>query len=72
MRKGSFIISPVKIRIRLGPPLPTAGLTLDDRDEVTARLRERIAGLLEDMGQPRTSAQPQGEPQSQSRGAARP
>jgi len=72
MRKGSFIISPVKIRIRLGPPLPTAGLTLADRDDVTARLRERIAGLLEDMGQSARPGPPQGQPQNQPMGATRP
>jgi 1-acyl-sn-glycerol-3-phosphate acyltransferase len=49
MRKGSFIISPVKIRIRIGEPVPTAGTTLDQRDEVTATLRERIQGLLQDL-----------------------
>jgi 1-acyl-sn-glycerol-3-phosphate acyltransferase len=49
MRKGSFIISPVRIRIRVGPPVPTAGLALDDRDAVTQTLRERIHGLLQDL-----------------------
>jgi 1-acyl-sn-glycerol-3-phosphate acyltransferase len=49
MRKGSFIISPVTIRVRVGPPVPTAGLSLDDRDTVTQTLRERIHGLLEEL-----------------------
>jgi 1-acyl-sn-glycerol-3-phosphate acyltransferase len=47
MRKGSFIISPVTIRIRVGEPIPTAGRTLEERDEVTATLRDRIQGLLQ-------------------------
>jgi 1-acyl-sn-glycerol-3-phosphate acyltransferase len=53
MRKGSFIISPVTIRVRVGPPVPTAGTTLDQRDEVTQRLRERILGLLQESTAPR-------------------
>jgi 1-acyl-sn-glycerol-3-phosphate acyltransferase len=48
MHKGSFIIWPVTIRIRVGEPLPTAGRTLDDRDAVTRELRERVHGLLQD------------------------
>jgi 1-acyl-sn-glycerol-3-phosphate acyltransferase len=54
MRKGSFIISPVTIRIRVGEPLPTAGRTLEERDEVTAQLRERIQGLVQGL----TAARP--------------
>jgi 1-acyl-sn-glycerol-3-phosphate acyltransferase len=53
MRKGSFIISPVTIRIRVGTPLPTAGTTLDQRAEVTQALRERIQGLLGELAAPR-------------------
>ncbi|HTI36577.1 MAG TPA: lysophospholipid acyltransferase family protein [Vicinamibacterales bacterium] len=47
MRKGSPIIYPVTIRIRLGAPIETAGLTLDDRDALVARARAAVANLLE-------------------------
>jgi 1-acyl-sn-glycerol-3-phosphate acyltransferase len=49
MRKGSFIIWPVTIRIRIGPPVPTAGLGLESRDALIQTLRERIQGLLQDI-----------------------
>jgi 1-acyl-sn-glycerol-3-phosphate acyltransferase len=60
MHKGSFIIWPTHIRIRVGPPIPTAGLTLDARDNVTQTVRERVHGLLHDLGagQPASAAQP--------------
>ena len=47
MRKGSPIIRPVTVRVRLGQPIPTAGMTLEDRDELVARVRGRIAEMLE-------------------------
>ena len=46
MQRGSTIIKPVKISIRVGPPIETAGVDLDDRDELIARVRERMAALL--------------------------
>ena len=46
MRKGSPIIRPVTVSIRVGQPIETAGLSLDDRDALIARVRERIAALL--------------------------
>jgi 1-acyl-sn-glycerol-3-phosphate acyltransferase len=46
MRKGSFIIWPVTIRIRIGEPIPTGGITLEARNEVTQTLRARILELL--------------------------
>lgn len=46
MRKGSPIIRPVTVRVRVGQPIETAGMTLDDRDELVARVREAIAGML--------------------------
>jgi 1-acyl-sn-glycerol-3-phosphate acyltransferase len=47
MRKGSPIIHPVTITVRLGEPIETAGLTLDDRDALAARVRDAVAHLLE-------------------------
>ena len=51
MRRGSAIVRPVMMSIRIGAPVPTVGLTLDDRDrlidDVRARLRSvcRVASL---------------------------
>jgi hypothetical protein len=50
MRKGSFVISPATIRVRIGEPIPTKGITLDARNEVTQTLRERIVALLRQLG----------------------
>ena len=46
MRKGSPIIHPVTVRIRLGPPIETAGLALEQRDELVARVRDEVARML--------------------------
>ncbi|MEZ5283622.1 MAG: lysophospholipid acyltransferase family protein [Vicinamibacterales bacterium] len=46
MRKGSAIVRPVKVTVRIGEPVPTAGMHLDDRDELIAVVRERIEALL--------------------------
>ncbi len=46
MRKGSFVIRPVTVRVRLAPPIETAGLTLADRETLTARVRAEIERLL--------------------------
>ncbi len=46
MRKGSPIIRPVTIRVTLGPPVETDGMTLADRNRLTTEVRGRIEGLL--------------------------
>ncbi len=46
MRRGSRIIRPVTVTIRVGAPIETSHLTLEDRDELIVRVREAIAGLL--------------------------
>lgn len=46
MRKGSRVIQPVTVTIRVGEPIETTGLELKDRDELIARVRRRIADLL--------------------------
>jgi 1-acyl-sn-glycerol-3-phosphate acyltransferase len=46
MRKGSAIVRPVKVSIRLGAPIPTAGTTLADRDALIERVRAEIEKLL--------------------------
>lgn len=47
MRKGSPWIRPVTVRVRLGPPIETAGLTVDDRDAIISRVRGEVARLLQ-------------------------
>jgi 1-acyl-sn-glycerol-3-phosphate acyltransferase len=46
MRKGSFIVRPVTMSIRVGPPIETTGMTIDDRDRLIALARERIEALI--------------------------
>jgi 1-acyl-sn-glycerol-3-phosphate acyltransferase len=46
MRKGSPLIYPVTVRLRIGPPVETAGMTLEDRDMLVGSVRERIKGML--------------------------
>jgi 1-acyl-sn-glycerol-3-phosphate acyltransferase len=46
MRRGSRIIRPVTVSIRIGEPIETAGLVATDRDALIARTREQIVALL--------------------------
>jgi 1-acyl-sn-glycerol-3-phosphate acyltransferase len=46
MRKGSWLIRPVTITIRVGVPIETKGVTLDERDELIARVRASIEALI--------------------------
>jgi 1-acyl-sn-glycerol-3-phosphate acyltransferase len=46
MRRGSPIIQPVHISIRVGEPLETAGIDMSARDALIARVRARIEELL--------------------------
>ena len=46
MRKGSAFVRPVNVLVRVGSPIPTAGMTMNDRDELIAKVRTEIAGLL--------------------------
>lgn len=48
MRKGSAIVRPVHVSVRIGKPVPTAGLTLDDRDELIRRVRAEVQHLLDE------------------------
>ena len=45
MQKGSWFVRPVMVDVRIGEPVETAGLTLDDRDELIEVVRARIEGL---------------------------
>jgi 1-acyl-sn-glycerol-3-phosphate acyltransferase len=46
MRRGSRIVRPAVVSIRVGEPIETAGLTLGDRDALIVRTRARIEALL--------------------------
>jgi 1-acyl-sn-glycerol-3-phosphate acyltransferase len=47
MRKGSPIIYPVKVQVRLGAPIETTGLGIEQRDELVARVRAEVERMLE-------------------------
>jgi hypothetical protein len=46
MQRGSKLIRPVTVSIRIGEPVETAGHALEERDELIAIIRERIVALL--------------------------
>ena len=46
MRRGSPIIQPVHVTIRVGEPIETAGMDMAERDVLIARVRARIEELL--------------------------
>ncbi len=46
MRKGSRIVRPVRVSVRIGRPIPTSGLTLNDRDALIDRVLGEVEGLL--------------------------
>ena len=46
MRKGSAVIRPVTVSVRIGEPIETAGLSLHDRDDLIETTRARIEALL--------------------------
>jgi 1-acyl-sn-glycerol-3-phosphate acyltransferase len=46
MRRGSWLIRPVTLSIRVGEPVETAGHDLEDRDALIGTVRERITALL--------------------------
>jgi 1-acyl-sn-glycerol-3-phosphate acyltransferase len=48
MRKGSYVIQPVTVTVRFGPPVETAGMSLGQRDELAMMVRERVEHLLEE------------------------
>jgi len=46
MRKGSRLIWPATVTVALSPPVPTRGLTFDDRDALIERVRAAISAGL--------------------------
>lgn len=43
---SSVIVTPGKVKLRIGDPIPTSGLTLHDREQLTEVIRDRILELL--------------------------
>ena len=48
MRKGSPIVRPVKVSVRIGKPIPTDGLTMEERDQLIAQVRTQVQALLDE------------------------
>jgi 1-acyl-sn-glycerol-3-phosphate acyltransferase len=46
MKKGSAFVRPVRVSVRIGEPIPTAGLTIDDRDALIDKVRREVERLL--------------------------
>ena len=46
MRRGSAVIHPVMVDVKIGDPIETAGMSVDDRDELIATVRDRIQAML--------------------------
>ena len=46
MRKGSAIVRPVTVSVRIGEPIETAGMALSDRERLADLVRARVEGLL--------------------------
>jgi 1-acyl-sn-glycerol-3-phosphate acyltransferase len=49
---GAGHIRSGRVTVRVGDPIPTAGLTLDARADLTTQLHDRIAGMLEGSVEP--------------------
>jgi hypothetical protein len=47
MPKGQLAIFPGHVTLEFYPPIPTAGLTQKDREELMRRTRDAIAGGLQ-------------------------
>jgi 1-acyl-sn-glycerol-3-phosphate acyltransferase len=46
MRKGSAIVRPVMVSVRIGTPIETAGRALTDRDAIITEMRAAIEALM--------------------------
>jgi 1-acyl-sn-glycerol-3-phosphate acyltransferase len=50
MTRGSRLIRPVTVDVRVGEPIETTGMTLDDRDRLIALARRQIEDMLRAAG----------------------
>ena len=46
MKKGSLVISPVTVHVRIAPPIETAGMNIEERDVLISRVRSQVVQLL--------------------------
>lgn len=46
MKKGSAFVRPVRISVRIGRPIPTTGMTVEDRDALIAQVRTDVEKML--------------------------
>jgi 1-acyl-sn-glycerol-3-phosphate acyltransferase len=46
MRKGSWIVRPTTVSVRIGAPVETRGLDLSDREQLAETVRARVEALL--------------------------
>jgi 1-acyl-sn-glycerol-3-phosphate acyltransferase len=46
MRKGSWFIQPAMVTVRIGEPIDTAGMSVEDRDRLIVEVRSAIQRLL--------------------------
>ena len=46
MTRGSRLIRPVTVDVRVGLPIETTGMTLDDREHLIAMTRAQIGGMI--------------------------
>src|SRR5687767_10122532 len=52
MHKGSWLVRPVMVDVRIGKPIETSGYTVDDRDQLIEIVRARIEELRQWSGSP--------------------
>ena len=50
MPMGSALVTPGRVRLRIGDPIATKGMTLKDRGALTEAARGQVEGLLGDTG----------------------
>lgn len=50
LRPGGYRFRPAAVRVKLGQPIPTAGLQVEDRDELIRLVRTRIIELHLELG----------------------
>jgi 1-acyl-sn-glycerol-3-phosphate acyltransferase len=46
MPRGRFWVKPTLVRVEVGEPISTAGLTIDDRDRLMTAVRDRMQAML--------------------------
>jgi 1-acyl-sn-glycerol-3-phosphate acyltransferase len=46
MRKGSWVVRPAMVSVRIGPPVETRGMTIDHRDDLMGEVRRQIEALI--------------------------